>query len=98
MSESESTTNKPALKQVNLDRETIETIDAIGLNLSAAVEAAASVSIELTRPQIVKSIAMTVLAQQDAAADAALLRYREAAAAGAAAEMAEEHGDPDTDS
>lgn len=63
-------TGKPALRQVNLPGETIADIDAIGGNLSAAIEQATGVPVELSRPQIIASIAKKVLAEQSEIEDA----------------------------
>lgn len=66
----ETTTNRPALRQVNLPADCVADLDAIGLNLSAAIEDATGVPVELSRPQIIASIAKKVLKLQDEQADA----------------------------
>ena len=62
----ETTTNRPALKNVNLPKDTIDDLDSIGLNLSSAIEDATGVPVELSRPQIIASIAKKVLSEMDA--------------------------------
>jgi hypothetical protein len=62
---------RASLKQVNLPIDTIDTLDAIGVNLAADFKEMHGVDLELTRPQVIAAIAKKVLDQQDEAVDRA---------------------------